>query len=34
VLDAAGAERFSTRARVFARYGQGRGWNPQPGDGL
>jgi pectin methylesterase-like acyl-CoA thioesterase len=34
VLDAAGAERFSSRARVFARFGQGRGWDPQPGDGL
>jgi hypothetical protein len=24
------ADRFATRARVFAAYGGGAGWNPQP----
>jgi pectate lyase len=28
--DAEAANRFATRARVFAAYGNGAGWNPQP----
>lgn len=32
VLGPAQAERFSSRARVFAGFDHGRGWNPSPGD--
>jgi hypothetical protein len=28
--DADVANRFATRAKVFAAYGGGAGWNPQP----
>jgi hypothetical protein len=30
VLDAAEATRYDSRAKVFAQFNNGKGWNPQP----